>query len=130
MSWEIWVYISSTPPKMCARLPGAVAAARGEAPGAQGGGAPGPALPPSPGRRHGATTGAEGRAGAELVYSTLVARHGVSSPAVWLRRAHNLGGWMRFTSRFPKDHWEILKIHEISWIFNENPSKSMKNHGF
>ena len=41
-----------------------------------------------------------------------------------------LGGWMRFTPRFPKTHWEIVKIHGFSWIFNENPSKSMKNHGF
>ena len=46
------------------------------------------------------------------------------------RPAHIFGGWMRFTPRFPKTPWEILKIHEISLIFHENPSKSMKNHGF
>ena len=46
------------------------------------------------------------------------------------RPAHILGGWMRYTPRFPKDPWEILKIHEISLIFHENSSKSMKNHGF
>ena len=37
---------------------------------------------------------------------------------------------MRYTPRFPKDPWEIMKIHEISLIFYENSSKSMKNHGF
>jgi len=37
---------------------------------------------------------------------------------------------MRFTPRFPKTPWEILKINEKSLIFHENPSKSMKNHGF
>ena len=53
-----------------------------------------------------------------------------AQPVVPPRPAHILGGWMRFTPRFPKDPWEIMKIHDFSWKFNENPSKSMKNHGF
>ena len=42
-----------------------------------------------------------------------------ASNMLWTRPAHILGGWMRFTPRFPKDPWEIMKIHDFSWIFNE-----------
>ena len=30
------------------------------------------------------------------------------------------GGWMRYTPRFPKDPWEIMKIYEISLIVHHH----------
>ena len=54
----------------------------------------------------------------------------LSAPFLRSRPAHILGGWMRYTLRFLRKPWEIVKIHEISLNFHENPSKSMKNHGF
>ena len=46
------------------------------------------------------------------------------------RPAHILGGWSPSTPGFPKDHWEIVKIHDFSWIFHQHRSNSMKNRGF
>ena len=34
------------------------------------------------------------------------------------RPAHILGGWMRYTRRFPKKPWEIMENHGFSLIFN------------
>ena len=52
--------------------------------------------------------------GPELVRETWNPRS--ISMIVGCRPAHILGGWMRFTPRFPKTPWEILKIHDFSWI--------------
>ena len=35
----------------------------------------------------------------------------------------HLGGWMRCTLRFHRKPWELVRIHDFSLIFHENPSK-------
>ena len=45
------------------------------------------------------------------------------------RPAHILGGWSPSTPRFPKKHWEIVKIHDFSLKLIDFHGKSMKNHG-
>jgi hypothetical protein len=45
------------------------------------------------------------------------------SSVVPRRHANNLGGWMKPTPRFPKNHWETVKIHDF-------PSEMIGFHGF
>ena len=46
------------------------------------------------------------------------------------RPAHILGGWSPSTPRFPKNLWEIVKIHVFSLKLIDFHGKSTKNRGF